>query len=200
MASSARMVSVSSLVSESARAVVLGGVEVLGGAATLEEEDRAVARGGASGRGRTVGAGAPGRPWRPSLLSRGQGSGKQLDDLSDAGVLVAAVVLVGSRASASGGGGTRGGAGAPGASAKGGAVPVVPVADLDNGAEQGAVLGLSGVGVLVGGADTPSRTSASSISLSRRCASRRRWRSARGRRRSGRTRWYVRRAIWRGAQ
>ena len=83
------------------------------------------------------------------MLSRGQGSGKQLDDPSDAGVLVAAVALVGSRASASSGGGARG----AGASAKGDAVPVVPVADLDNGAEQGAILGLSGVSVLFDGAD-----------------------------------------------
>ena len=45
------------------------------------------------------------------------------------------------------------GVGAPGASAKGEAVPVVPPADLDNGAEQGAVLGISGVGVLISVAD-----------------------------------------------
>ena len=37
-------------------------VEVLEGATTLEEADRAVARGAASGRRRTVGAGAPGGP------------------------------------------------------------------------------------------------------------------------------------------
>ena len=127
---------------------------MLEGALTLEEADGAVAR-GASGRGSTAsGAGALSPPRRLPLLSRSEGSGKQLNDLGNAGVLVAVVGLVGPTASASGGGGARGGAGAPGASAKRGAVPVVPAADLDDGAEQGAVLGISGVGVLIGVADT----------------------------------------------
>ena len=86
-------------------------------------------------------------------MSRSEGSGKQLNDLGNAGVLVIVVGLVGPTASASGGGGARYGAGAPGTSTKRGAVPVVPAADLDDGAEQGPVLGISGVGVLIGVAD-----------------------------------------------
>ena len=58
-----------------------------------------------------------------------------------------------STASASGGGGARDGASAPGISAKRDAVPIVPAADLDDGAEQGPALGISGVGVLIGVAD-----------------------------------------------
>jgi len=78
-------------------------------------------------------ASASGLPWRPSMLSGRPGCGKQLDDLGNAEVLVVAAGLVGSTAGR-GGGSARVGLGAPGASAKGEAVPVVPPADLDNGA------------------------------------------------------------------
>ena len=69
--------------------------------------------------------GNDGLPWRPSLLSRREGCGKQLDDPGNAGVLVVTVGLAGSTAGR-GGGGARVGVGAPGASAKSEAVPVVP--------------------------------------------------------------------------
>ena len=85
-------------------------VEVLEGATTLEEADGAVARRGASGS-TASGAGARSPPRRLPLLSRSEGSGKQLNDFGNAGVLAAVVGLVGSTAGASGGGGARGGAG-----------------------------------------------------------------------------------------
>ena len=52
-----------------------------------------------------------------------------------------------------------------GASAKGDAVPVVPVADLDNGAEQRERYSDSAVSASSSTVPTPSRTSASSISF-----------------------------------